>query len=214
MTVRNVTVINYGSGNLLSVSRALHRVGAKVTLSSDPRQVEHSDFIVLPGVGAFKQAMSELERLALIDPIRLAVRKGCQFLGICLGMQLLFDASEEFGESSGLELLSGRVIRLPSVSTNGDGMRIPHIGWNSLYAKTGGHSSINKIISLNDEISVYFVHSFMVQPSNHDDIVAWCLYGGHEIPAIVSRNNIHGCQFHPEKSGSHGLQILSHFLTL
>ena len=212
--MRDVTVIDYGVGNLLSVSRALQKVGATVSVTSDPVQISSADRLVLPGVGAFEHAMTALSAAGLPTAIKKAVGRGSQLLGICLGMQLLFNQSEEFGEHRGLDLVPGKIVRIPDVSTDNRALRIPHIGWSTIEIDTSHGKLDNSLTISGRNYTVYFVHSYMACPSDSRDVAAWCQYGGHKIPAVISKNNVHGCQFHPEKSGEHGLQILKQYVSL
>jgi len=212
MTSSEVTVIDYGVGNLLSVQRGLEHCGAKVSVSSDPEEILSAKRVVLPGVGAFGNAMQTLEGLGLVEVVREVAHRQTPLLCICLGMQLLMDESEEFGITAGLGLIPGRVIPVPIRTTSGDSQKIPHIGWNVLQPSCESGSWKNTI--LQDNMvgeTAYFVHSFMAVPDDSSHRIADCLYGGHKIAATIGRNNITGCQFHPEKSGEVGLKILRRF---
>lgn len=205
-----VTVIDYGVGNLLSVQRGFEHCGARVTVTSDPQVILGADRLVLPGVGAFRDAIQELELRGLPAVIRAYAASGKPLLGICLGMQMLLDESEEFGVTQGLGLIPGRVVSVPAQTTDGDAQKIPHIGWSALYPASDSWSG-----TLLDEIqagsAVYFVHSFMALTRDATQRVADCVYGGHRIPAVIGFGNVFGCQFHPEKSGEVGLGILRAF---
>lgn len=210
-----VTVVDYGVGNLLSVQRGLEYCGAEVILTSDPEQIVAAKRVVLPGVGAFGDAMRALERTGLVAAIQELGNRQTPLLGICLGMQLLFEESEEFGITSGLGLIPGRVIKVPNKTLSGGTEKIPHIGWGAMYppsASPGWNGTLLQDIRPGD--SVYFVHSFMAVPSNAAHRLADCVYGGHPIAATVGRDRITGCQFHPEKSGEVGLKILQRFVSL
>ncbi len=209
-----VTVIDYGVGNLLSVKRGLEYCGAEVYITDRPGSILASSKVVLPGVGAFANAMAELERLQLIEVIQEVAQRGTPFLGICLGMQLLLDESEEFGLTQGLGLISGQVIPVPHISTTGQPQKIPHIGWNNLVVSGNRLNWQNTILeTVKPGESTYFVHSFMANPLDMNHRIADCIYGGVSISAVIGRDNIVGCQFHPEKSGEVGLKILRQFLT-
>jgi len=209
-----VVVIDYGAGNLLSVKRGLESVGAKVTLSSNPEVILLAKKLVLPGVGAFPKAMQALIDQDLVSTIQEFVKSGNPLLAICLGMQLLMDESEEFGLTSGLGLIPGRVVQIPSTSTDGGLQKIPHIGWNELQAADKRKDWSETLLQdIQSGESVYFVHSYMAQPINPLHRVAEANYGGHQISAVISKDRITGCQFHPEKSGEVGLKILRRFVS-
>lgn len=206
-------VIDYGMGNLLSVKRGLEYCGATVEITSNRKKIAAAKRVVLPGVGAFGNAMFELQQQGLVEVINEVAALGIPLLGICLGMQLLLSESEEFGLTQGLNLISGRVVPVPNRSIMGTPQKIPHIGWNTLVTSKSKSNWNDTILSTTPfGSSVYFVHSFMALPSNENDRIADCIYGGIPIAAVINRANIYGCQFHPEKSGSIGLSILKEFL--
>jgi glutamine amidotransferase len=212
MSAPKVTIIDYGVGNLLSVQRGFEHCGAEVTLTADPEKIVSSERVVLPGVGAFANGMQALNNLGLVEAIRELTQQKTPLLGICLGMQLLLEESNEFGITAGLGLIPGKVIAVPDTTRSGSRQKIPHIGWNALQtsnAKEDWQHSLLQDNKLGD--AVYFVHSFMAVPTNPEHRVADCVYGGHKIAAIISRENVTGCQFHPEKSGDVGLKILRRF---
>lgn len=212
MSCSEVIVIDYGVSNLLSVQRGFEHCGAKVILTADPEKILSAKRVVLPGVGAFANAMQALEGLGLVDTIHeLALRK-TPLLGICLGMQLLLEESDEFGVTTGLGLIPGRVIALPDCAVSGERQKIPHIGWSAL--EMSGPVAGWKKTLLEDNRpgeAVYFVHSFMATPTDPAHRIADTFYGGHQVAAAINRENITGCQFHPEKSGEVGLKILRKF---
>jgi imidazole glycerol-phosphate synthase subunit HisH len=211
--MREATVIDYGVGNLLSVRRGLESCGARVTTTSDPDTILRSSHVVLPGVGAFANAMEALNRLALAPVIQEVARRGTPFLGICLGMQLLLDESEEFGITPGLGLIPGRVVPVPSATTSGSAQKIPHIGWSGLVPAGGRRDWRGTLLEdVQPRERVYFVHSFMADPADQTHRIADCLYGGQAVSAVVGRNQVTGCQFHPEKSRDVGLRVLDRFL--
>lgn len=212
MSAPEITVIDYGVGNLLSVQRGLEHCGAKVTLTSDPDRILAANRVVLPGVGAFGNAMQALERLGLVAVIRDVVHRQTPLLGICLGMQLLLEESEEFGITAGLGVIPGRVIPVPTESMSGETQKIPHIGWSAL--QPSSESGVWRGTLLQDNCpgeAAYFVHSFMAVPTALAHRIADCVYGGHLVPSVIGRDRITGCQFHPEKSGEVGLKILRRF---
>jgi len=213
MSPSEVAVIDYGVGNMLSVQRGLEHCGGKVTLTADPEQILTAKRVVLPGVGAFENAMQALERLGLVAVIREIARCQIPLLGICLGMQLLLEESEEFGVTAGLGLISGRVLPMPDLTLSGAIQKIPHIGWSALQPSGASERWRDTLLKDNQAgDAAYFVHSFMAVPSESVNRIADCVYGGHLIPAVIGREKITGCQFHPEKSGEVGLKILRRFL--
>ncbi len=213
MRVSEVTIIDYGVGNLLSVQRGFEHCGATVIVTRNPEKILASNRVVLPGVGAYGNAMQSLEQLGLISVIAEIARRQTPLLGICLGMQLLFDESEEFGLTPGLGLIPGRVIPVPTQTSIGTSLKIPHIGWSGLVPSFNSKCWSGTIIENNNPgDAAYFVHSFMAVPVNSIHRIADCIYGGHQLPAVVCRDSIMGCQFHPEKSGAVGLKILRRFL--
>ena len=214
MSAPKVAVIDYGVGNLLSVKRGLEHCGADVTVTADHAQIITAPRVVLPGVGAFDAAMQELRRLGLVEVIHEVARLGTPFLGICLGMQLLLDESDEFGVTAGLGLIPGRVILVPPNTVSGEPQRIPHIGWNALIpACSSGNWSGTLLEDNKPGEAVYFVHAFTALPTDPNYRVAECVYGGRRVAAMIGRGNIMGCQFHPEKSGEVGLKILRRFVS-
>ncbi|MCI8385418.1 MAG: imidazole glycerol phosphate synthase subunit HisH [Acutalibacter sp.] len=196
-----IAIIDYGAGNLQSVEKALRHIGCPCQVADSPAQLAQAQAAVLPGVGAFGQAMAALEQRGLDRAIREFVDSGRPFLGICLGLQVLFESSEESPGVKGLGLLPGKILRLP-----GDrGLKIPHIGWNSLEVGTPGWL----LKGLEPEPYVYFVHSYYLQAQG--DVVTSTAQYGCQIHAAVEQGNLAACQFHPEKSGSTGLGILRNF---
>jgi glutamine amidotransferase len=213
---REVKIIDYGMGNLFSVRRAFEASGARVEMAESPREVSSAELLVLPGVGAFRDGMCGLKQRDLVKAIQEYSAKGRPMLGICLGMQMLLDSSEEFGAYEGLGLIPGRVVAIPSRGIDGQPLKIPHIGWNELEIPTDAprawENSIFEDISAGQ--SMYFVHSFNAQPTHSANRVADCYYGGVRIAAAVRAGAIYGCQFHPEKSGHGGLRIIRNFLLM
>ena len=209
----DITVIDYGIGNILSVQRGLEHCGAKVTITSDHDFILASSRVVLPGVGAFKNGISELRKAGLDLILKKLVKKNVRILGICLGMQMLLDESEEFGLTKGLGLIPGKVISIPSNDLQNIPQKIPHIGWGKLVMAEGCTNWNNSIMAdIRENIdSAYFVHSYMAVPNAIEHRIADCYYGGLRIPAVIGKGNIVGCQFHPEKSGVVGLKILKRF---
>lgn len=213
MRTPEITIIDYGVGNLLSVSRGLEHCGAKVNMSSDPEFILKSQKIILPGVGAFPNGMRALIELGLDTVIKEVVNNGVPLLGICLGMQLLLDESEEFGITKGLGVIPGKVVPIPNNSVDGEIQKIPHIGWNSL-VKSGVDWQNTILQEVREHDAAYFVHSFMASPEKSEDRLADAWYGGHKISAVIAKGYTTGCQFHPEKSGEVGLKILRNFVRI
>jgi glutamine amidotransferase len=201
------TVVDYGIGNVHSVVKALRAAGTEVLLTCDPREARAADRLVLPGVGAFADGVKGLKERELWQPVLDFVSTGRPFLGICVGMQLLLDESQEFGLHRGLGIIPGTVAAIPSR----DGLKVPHIGWNRIHP-TGGGWSGSVLSPLSDGAMVYFVHSFTAVPAREEHRLADAEYGGERISAAVHKDNVWGCQFHPEKSGEAGLAILRQFL--
>jgi len=211
----DITVIDYGLGNLFSVCRALEQCGAKNEVSSDPSVIRKAGKIILPGVGAFGDGMSRLKNQGLDEALREAVKRGSLLLGLCLGMQLLFEESEEFGHCEGLGLIEGRVVAIPHGQPGGTKVKIPHIGWNALIKPEACESWQATILQdIAAGTAMYFVHSFMAIPQNATHRWANCRYGETDIAAVIGNGNVWGTQFHPEKSGKMGLFLLKNFLEL
>ena len=199
-----IAIIDYGMGNLRSVQKGFEHVGAVARITRDVAQIESADGVVLPGVGAFGACMENLRRYGLVDVVRRVIDRGTPFLGICLGLQLLFEESEEFGPVQGLGVLRGRCVRFRP-GAGGD-LRIPHMGWNQLQMRR----RVPQLDGIDDGAFVYFVHSYYVVPEDRDLAVATTPYGGDFVSA-VARDNVFACQFHPEKSQRVGLRILENF---
>jgi glutamine amidotransferase len=199
-----IQIIDYGMGNLRSVQKAFEKLGFAAEICSDPSRIATADRLVLPGVGAFRDAIHELNRLGFPEPIRDFVASGKPFLGICLGLQLLFDVSYEDGEFEGLGIVPGKVVRFESQP----GLKIPHMGWNAL--------ALTKPCPLFDDVpaesQVYFVHSYHVVPEDRGVVAATSNHGG-DFVAAICRDNLYATQFHPEKSQRVGLKLLENFAT-
>ncbi|MFC0525493.1 imidazole glycerol phosphate synthase subunit HisH [Pontibacillus salicampi] len=201
-----IGIIDYGMGNLFSVSKALERLGVPYTLSHSPQELEKCQGLILPGVGAFPDAMKALNKTGMKQYILNKVEEGIPLLGICLGMQLLFDESEENGTTEGLQLLPGRVVRFAGKDAAGHAYKIPHMGWNELQ-----HLQPEaKLLSKMDGGYVYFVHSYYVDTPDKHVVLASAQYET-EVPAVVGKGNVYGAQFHPEKSSTTGMKILENF---
>lgn len=208
-----ISIVDYGLGNLQSVVKGFEKVGNSVKIVNTPEEIFNAENLVLPGVGAFEDGMKGLRERNLIESIEKHVELKKPFLGICLGAQLLFSESEEFGIHNGLNLIKGKVVKFKKPDSLEKKYLIPHIGWNSIsFPKDKKSENILKDISPNSEM--YFVHSFILVPENKEDILATTIYGEQEFCSLVKKNNIYGCQFHPEKSGEAGLKILEAFGTM
>ena len=202
-----IAILDYGVGNLFSLKSSLARIGAQAEVTRDPARIAASDRIVLPGVGAFGDAVQKLRGCGLFSLVQEQAAAGKPLLGICLGMQLLFSRSFEFGEHAGLDLIPGDVIDMTGVVPAE--LKVPHIGWNALHLTRPAHPLWNGV---KEGDCVYFVHSFFATHCDAD-VIATTEYGA-ELTAAVARDNVIGCQFHPEKSGEVGLRILRAFCEL
>jgi glutamine amidotransferase len=200
-----IAIIDYDAGNLKSVEKALVSLGEKTAITRDKGQILQADKVILPGVGNFSDAMQKLHYYALTDVIKEVVSRKIPFLGICLGLQLLFERSEESMGVEGLSILPGEILKIPSR----EGMKIPHMGWNSLSVSTGS----KLFAGIPDQSYVYFVHSYYLKAEREEDVSATAYYNTC-IHAAVERENVFACQFHPEKSGDVGLRILKNFAFL
>ena len=199
-----IAIIDYDAGNIKSVEKALQYLGEEAVITRDAGEILMADKVILPGVGAFGDAMEKLNRYGLVPVIREVVEKGIPFLGICLGLQLMFESSEEAPGVEGLGLLKGKIVRIPE----GDGLKVPHMGWNSLsFPKEG-----RLFAGIPENSYVYFVHSYYLQAE--EDIVTATAEYGVTIHASVEKGNVFACQFHPEKSSHTGLTILKNFVEL
>ena len=205
-----IAIVDYGMGNLRSVHKGFERVGFSAAVTQDPGLIRKASGLVLPGVGAFKKAMENLTGLGLVGPITEFIQSGRPFLGICLGLQLLFSESEEFGRQSGLGILEGRVVRFPfsnpDSSSSRDSLKVPHMGWNAVHIR----KHVPALAGVEDGAYLYFVHSYYPVPEDRHIVATTTDYGG-DFVSSVSRGNLFACQFHPEKSQTVGLKILKNF---
>jgi glutamine amidotransferase len=199
--VTTIAILDYGMGNLRSAEKAFEHVGASVVVTREHDVVRSADGVVLPGVGAFPKAMEAVREFSLDSLLREREQAGVPILGICLGMQLLFESSEELGGAEGIGLLEGRVRALDA-----PGLKVPHMGWNPVAWRGGSDLTTG----LPDPCAFYHVHSFVADAANEDDVIGVATYGT-EFPSVVARGAVYGTQFHPEKSGPDGLSLLRNF---
>ena len=209
-----IAIIDYGMGNLRSVQKAFETVGSPAVVTRSPQVLRDASHVVLPGVGAFADCMKNLEQYGLIQPIRAAIQSGKPFLGICLGFQVLFSESEEFGVHKGLDVFAGRVLRFPWTSEPSSGgqpagpagLKVPHMGWNQITIERRAPP----LADIENGASLYFVHSYYVAPADPSVIATTTTYGL-SFASSIWRGNVVACQFHPEKSQSVGLRIVKNF---
>ena len=200
-----IGIIDYDAGNIKSVEKALAYLGEETVVSRDPEVLTKADKVILPGVGSFGEAMENLHKYGLVPVIKDMIKEGTPFLGICLGLQLLFERSEESPGVEGLGILKGEILKIPET----EGLKIPHMGWNSLKLQNDGRL----FKDLPEEPYVYFVHSYYLKATDESIVKATTEYSTH-IHASVEQGNVFACQFHPEKSSDTGLQILKNFIGL
>ena len=200
-----IAIIDYDAGNLKSVEKALQHLGEPCAITRDAEEILSADKVILPGVGSFGDAMEKLHHFGLVEPIKQTVQDKTPFLGICLGLQLLFESSDETPGVEGLSILEGEIVSIPPK----EGYKIPHMGWNSLHIRKGA----TLFQGIPEEPYVYFVHSFYLKARHEEDVAASTEYITH-IHASVEHENVFACQFHPEKSGETGLKILKNFCEL
>jgi glutamine amidotransferase len=202
-----IAIIDYGMGNLRSVQKGFEKVGSDACVTADPRVVLEADRIVLPGVGAFADCMHNLEQAGFVEPILKVIAQGRPFLGICLGLQLLFTESEEFGAHKGLGVIPGRVRRFPEgMRAGGEALKVPHMGWNQISFRRRAPA----FEGIDEGANVYFVHSYYVQPDD-EGVIATTTGYGIDFCSAIRKDNIVATQFHPEKSQDIGLRILKNF---
>lgn len=210
-----VILVDYGVGNLLSVARALEECDARVVVTDDAAKIKQAERVVLPGVGAFGDCIAELRRRDLVEPILEFANTGRPMLGICVGMQVLMEMGEEFGEHEAFGLIPGRVQPIENTKADGTPHKIPHIGWTALDLPEGRESWKGTILEgIEPGQTCYFVHSYTANPTNTENMLVVSDYNGRRIMAGVQASNVFGTQFHPEKSGKVGLKIVSRFLAM
>lgn len=201
-----IAIINYERGNLRSVQKGFEAVGHHAVVTRDPAVIDRATHVVLPGVGAFGDCVNNLQRFDLIEPLRRTISQGKPFLGICVGFQVLFSESEEFGVHQGLNIFKGKVKRFSGGSAHASSLKIPHMGWNTIQVK----QPMPLLNGIDADAHVYFVHSYYVEPEEADVICTETRYG---VPFVssVTKGKVFACQFHPEKSQKVGLQLLKNF---
>lgn len=210
---KKVTVVDYHLGNLFSIRRALEHIGVEFELTGDPERIRQADRLIIPGVGAFGEGMENLRSLEIIDSVRDVMVQHKPILGICLGMQLLMNESEELGTHKGLGLIEGSVLKLSDNKFENIHYKIPHIGWNQIdYDKDSGKDPL--LEGIEPGTFFYYVHSFGVFPREKKQWLCGTEYGNNHFCSIVKKGNVYGCQFHPEKSGEAGLRLLSNFFNV
>ena len=209
---KKITIIDYGVGNILSIKNAISYQGLKSVATNDNKIIENSTHIILPGVGAYPLAMKKLKNLKLIDSLKIAKHNGTFILGICLGMQLLFSSSDEFESTEGLNLIEGNIAKLDKFKKNLN-IKLPNIGWRNL-KNNQKDLKINILNNIPNNSKYYFIHSHALIKCKKNVKIVNSSYQNIEFPAVINLNNIYGCQFHPEKSRTQGLQIIENFLNL
>ncbi|MBI2062842.1 MAG: imidazole glycerol phosphate synthase subunit HisH [Candidatus Yanofskybacteria bacterium] len=204
-----ISIIDYGLGNLYSITKACRKFSDSVVVTEDPEVIRSSSALILPGVGSFGAGIDGLKRRGLVKIIKEFADSGRPILGICLGAQLMMSWGYEFGEFAGLSIVSGKVIKFGKLLP---GTKVPHIGWNKITVKSKKKEPI--FSSLGEKSYFYFVHSYVMQPEDSKNIFATTNYGGNSFCSIIKQGNIYGCQFHPEKSGEVGLKVIKNFIRL
>jgi glutamine amidotransferase len=214
MSKKNVVIVDYGHGNLFSINQACIQVGYNPIITSNSQDIINADSLILPGVGAFKIAMTELINKNLVEPISEYVKKGNYLMGVCLGMQLLFETSEEFGNHKGLGFIKGKVEKFPE-SYNNNKLRVPHIGWNNIQKNNiQSNWDSTPLKEISEQNYFYFIHKYYAKPTFEDNILSISHYQEMKFCSSVQSDNIFGFQFHPEKSAEQGISIYKNFLKL
>lgn len=207
--MNEVVIIDYGIGNVKSIKNAFEKIGVVAKLTRNRDEILDAIGVVLPGVGAFAHGMSKLNSFGLSNTVREVAQAGTPLLGICLGMQLLFSRGTEFGEHEGLNIIPGKVLKLPLCDT--EEQKLPHVSWNELTVKNHSKWSNTILDGVRENTSMYFVHSFHAQPENSDAVLSATVFSNAEFCSTVKMNNVYGCQYHPEKSAQEGLKVISNF---
>lgn len=209
---KKIAIIDYHLGNLFSVQQACRHIGYDAVVTSDKKLLMEADYAILPGVGAFGDAMSVLKEFDLISPIRDFIDSGKPFMGVCLGLQLLFTESEEFGNYKGLNVIEGITRKFPALNSSKEKLKVPQIEWNQVHIPAIEKIHQTPLNGCKTGDFFYFVHSYYVLPTNKEYVLTNTTYGGMEYCSSVARKNLFACQFHPEKSGEYGLNIYRNFL--
>lgn len=207
---KKVVIVDYQMSNLFSVVRAIEQIGHSPIVSNSPEEIVLADALILPGVGAFKAAMDNLEKLALVAPIKAFMESGKPFMGVCLGLQLLFEESDEFGKHNGLGVIKGAVKKF--VQSQEGKEKIPQINWNTIQSTSNNGWKNTPLMHLKEKAYMYFVHSYYVVPTKQEVVLSSTTYCGIEYCSSIKQNNIFATQFHPEKSGELGLEIYKNWL--
>jgi glutamine amidotransferase len=205
--MKKVAVVDYGLGNLFSINQACHHVGLNPVITTDETEILNADALILPGVGAFGNAMEYLNQSGLIGAIHTFVQTGKPFMGICLGMQLLFSESEEFGIHKGLDLIKGKIVRFPVVDQQQQPLKVPQIQWNTIAPGERSTWMASPLKHIPEHAYMHFVHSYYAIPQDRHTVLSYSEYGGVRYASAVMHNNIVAFQYHPEKSGHYGLMI-------
>lgn len=208
MSKLKIVIVDYGVGNVLSLSRAISKCGEKSILTSNSKEIESATHVFLPGVGAFKTAIRLLEEKKILEVLKKLDFSKIKIMGICLGMQLLFESSEEQELTNGLGLIKGKIEKIVIKKEKKKNFKVPNIGWHNMNFK----DQKNIFVNIKGGSFVYFVHSYRAVIKNEEDCLSSIDYGGVMIPAVINKNNIYGCQFHPEKSGEYGVNLIKSFL--
>lgn len=211
MKKSRIVIIDYGVGNLYSLSRAFKNLNADIIISEDEEVIKKADGVILPGVGSFKAGMRGLEVRGLVKIVKEIASANKPILGICLGAQLLLSKGHEFGVVSGLDIIKGEVVKFPNLVKE---EKIPHIGWNRISPPDKNAWANTILKSIKEKDQVYFVHSYILKPVAKKNVLSITIYGDHKFCSSVRKGNVYGCQFHPEKSGPVGLKIIRDFISL
>lgn len=212
MSSKKIAIIDYELGNLFSVQQAIHSLGYDSEITTKRDKVLNADYVVLPGVGAFGDAMDNLHKFGLSDAIVDFIKSGKPFMGICLGLQLLFTGSEEFGSHKGLNVIDGLVKKFPAEIVDGEHLKVPQIAWNTISASTGRTWQNTPLKDCEEGEFMYFVHSYYIEPSSDAVSLASTTYGNINYCSAILQDNIFACQFHPEKSAANGVNIYKNWL--